>query len=1834
MSSTLAWTHSARPYPGLRPYLREEADIFFGREEQVDQILERLKGQRFLALVGTSGCGKSSLARAGMIAALEAGLMSGSLFRWRVATMRPGTQPLQNLADALLEPGVLGPNRYSCSVDLPAPEATPAEQHQRAEARPFVLAALRRGPLGLAEVVREPLIPGTGPALPEQENLLVVVDQFEEIFRFWHEGDRNEAEAFVALLLATVHEKVAVYVVLTMRSDYLGDCALFSGLPEMLNDSQFLTPRPTREQRRAAIEGPARVHGGRVEPALVGRLLNDMGAEPDQLPLMQHVLMRLWNRNKEGGAGADGSEPEGPVLRLADYEELGGLTGALDRHSEEIYASLTAAQRPIAETLFRCLSERDARNALAGSRDTRRPTRLRTVAEVAGVPAEQVIEVANVFRGSGLNFLTPGPEVPLTPDTLLDVSHESLLRRWGLLQQWVEAEAKSADIYRRLADNAKAWKEGSRADYLDKLELAYTVEWEKRERPNAAWAQRYGGNYGLAMEFLRESEEAERRRAAEEQAAKKWKVKKKYLIWLGIVAFFGIAVALGLVIWILELKADAANEKTRSAEDRVKEQTKLATAEKARADYLHDSMAVLRVTTKAESWFSIKPQRAVLMAVEGWQYAKYKVKPPQDQELLLKQAQELLLNAEDTLRKALSSIGGNGLGANQGPITHLAASEGRDGALRYLAAAGQDGTIALWERKDRESPPVLYPLSFGYRVPISRLFITRGGRWLIAKSGNAPQVILTAWDLDTADKRCKVLEWAGPGSPTVVASAEWLLAYAADKVLLFKLGEADLFAKPVELTCQTRPGSYRFSSFSQKGKPWLALVTSNARAFVWDLQQAQSRLGASLSGTELPTAQVSQPGTKPVKSVVAKNGKFTGDGTRLIVCLGDGTVRSWEQVGEHWGKQTADEVLREGCKVTLATDLRGLRAVVAERRPAVNQESPAYLFDLSQPGARVPVILDKFDESIDTTKYLQVDENSRWLAAARRQPSQELRLWKLKGGDLRKKTQPTSLAAPEGILEFRLSSDGRWLVTRGGAENFVRLWSLGASSNSRSSIILRGHDEPVSGFAFSEGNRWLITRSRDGSVRYWSLLFVSPSIQPYVMNNQAQRNSVLIPPGNRWLVVAQPDGAVRFWDLHAGEFFGKSRREPCLNHADYPSLQASDDGRWLVTYGGGDSAQLWDLNAPDQPLELGGAGTLLPDLYASPDGRWLASTLPGSIKGPSEARLWDLRSAPAGPPGGKVIEPHASLRPEGYARGFVASGKALLTETPQGYRLWHLERLKEIDPIPGREKGFLTPKCDRLITQPFDTNKAKVYNLSAIVAGEKRMPQILLEYMPTSKEERYLSANGRWLFTQIQGRLSFWNLGSEEAELKATTESSWPPSQMIPEQQMSPDQRWLITWGDKGRIKLWNLSSEGREPSSTEIGGSASWGRFTADSSWLVVAADNKLRLYRLTGSGVEPGPWVSHSSLPGTTPPVSVSRNRRWLAVVEQNSMLAWDLTAGESGDPVVLPNIPNVHPSEVFLSADGGQILAVDQYRNSLLLASVTVSELLKVARRTAGRNLSRAEWQGARLHADLGPWRRTFDALPELPDPPAPSPPSSGAGTPLPPTKQAPLGNLVLDVPEAVLTAQDPLHPVQKRPYKEYVLSLQAGKVYVIDMKSKELDSYLRLLNPAGKLVEADDDSGGNLNAQIVYVCPESGRYKIIATIYSRDPRLGKFQLTAQEFSLATGQGAADLRVNGGPIETAGALTWNDPWDLKTRAPCKAFNLRLEKGRTYQIDLRSEGFGPYLRLEDSQSKSLKEDRYVGGVLNARILFRCPQTGTYRIIASSDTMRLGDFKLKVQTD
>ena len=527
------------PFPGLRPFETGESLLFFGREEHTQELLRRLAGGRFLAVVGTSGSGKSSLVRAGLLPALYRGYLAGSTTHWRIAVMRPGSAPLENLCAALADKDALGDGDRACRLEL-----------------------LQSSSLGLVEVVR-------GAKLEPGESLLIVADQFEELFRYQRQAVAGNGAAdaasgaalFVSLLLQAAERfDSSVYVVLTMRSDYLGDCSQFPGLPEALSRSQYLIPRLTREQRQQAIERPLHLAGAGIATPLVQQLLNDSGDEagllgagaivrggmPDPLPVLQHALMRTFEHWKKTGAQGD--------LDLQHYDRVGGIKDALNRHAESIYENLGASGQVWAAKLFRCLTATEA------GRPVRRPTRLNRLYEIVGAASEadrrEVDAVLRGFLGHENSLLVSSSPEGLKPEAVIDIPHESLIWKWDRLQGWVRKEAVSAEWYLDLVKDAGSFRKGESGLWRDP-NLGHALEMKRTEGWNESWAAQYhpsaDPSYADALGYLDQGRTVQRR--------------ERWVRWIGS----GVAVVVLVALLFYWRRAQEEAERSRVLQGQVRD---------------------------------------------------------------------------------------------------------------------------------------------------------------------------------------------------------------------------------------------------------------------------------------------------------------------------------------------------------------------------------------------------------------------------------------------------------------------------------------------------------------------------------------------------------------------------------------------------------------------------------------------------------------------------------------------------------------------------------------------------------------------------------------------------------------------------------------------------------------------------------------------------------------------------------------------------------------------------------------------------------------------------------------------------------------------------------------------------------------------------------------------------------------------------------------------------------------------------------------------------------------------------------------------------------------
>ena len=491
---------SRSPYPGLRPFSGDEAIYFCGRESHVEVICDLLRQNKFLMVAGASGDGKSSLVFAGLVPAMQAGFFRAQYSEFRVASFRPERSPLENFAAALAP--VLG------------------ETDQRS-----LQARLSYGYSSLIDLFRE--------AVQDAEsgyNLVIYADQFEELFTYpenYRDGKCSaDAQLLVNLLLETsrlsLEHNLPVYVVCTMRSDYIGQCSSFRGLAEYIGFSHYFVPRLNRVEMRRVIEEPAMLNGDDISPRLVERLLYDLEEGNDQLPVLQHALSRIWLLAVEKGETMDlihyamAGGMEITDLPEENQEEFRkwlacqpgelqlvfsrpGLDNVLNLHAEGLLLQALeiciqnniGGEKPgeVPEKVFRCLTQVDrgrvVRNQISAEE-------LLQVLEVPGLQLQQLDAVTAVFRIPGNTFLRPfigGDSAGLKAASVLDITHESLIRNWDKLAAWTDSEENDKQTFRDFDKQLQRWLgQQKSSDYLLPIgPLTQYEGWFERKRPNAGW---------------------------------------------------------------------------------------------------------------------------------------------------------------------------------------------------------------------------------------------------------------------------------------------------------------------------------------------------------------------------------------------------------------------------------------------------------------------------------------------------------------------------------------------------------------------------------------------------------------------------------------------------------------------------------------------------------------------------------------------------------------------------------------------------------------------------------------------------------------------------------------------------------------------------------------------------------------------------------------------------------------------------------------------------------------------------------------------------------------------------------------------------------------------------------------------------------------------------------------------------------------------------------------------------------------------------------------------------------------------------------------------------
>jgi energy-coupling factor transporter ATP-binding protein EcfA2 len=516
------------PYIGLRPFSEDDSLYFKGRDEQIIQLTALLEANKFLMVTGASGDGKSSLVYAGLVPNARAGFFQARYTNWVVADFRPERTPLYNLSKTISRNLRIG-NEESVEVELRRGFSSLLELYTTSslyvdEASEVWKAA--------SETERDEL-------QRKAANLLIVADQFEEFFtnpeNYYKNSPSADSQLVINLLLETAKISIAknlpVYIVCTMRSDYIGQCAAFRGLPEFIGFSQFFVPRLKRKEMVQVVKEPAALHGDKISNRLVERVVYDLGEGVDQLPVLEHAMNEIWIQAKNGQEELDlihyamaGGMPVHELppedrekfnawfstlpVRLREAYQRPGLSHIIDTHANKLYLSaadyynqkhekkITAgAAQQIIKVAFTCLTKMDEGRAV------RNRMTLQEITDILSRPeltTDVVGGVLNIFREAGNTFLRPyitdDPETQtLKPDSVLDITHESLIRNWELLLTWAKEEYDHLIVYEDFKRQLDRWlaSNKSRGFLLPIGPLTFFENWNNTLQPNKFWINRY-----------------------------------------------------------------------------------------------------------------------------------------------------------------------------------------------------------------------------------------------------------------------------------------------------------------------------------------------------------------------------------------------------------------------------------------------------------------------------------------------------------------------------------------------------------------------------------------------------------------------------------------------------------------------------------------------------------------------------------------------------------------------------------------------------------------------------------------------------------------------------------------------------------------------------------------------------------------------------------------------------------------------------------------------------------------------------------------------------------------------------------------------------------------------------------------------------------------------------------------------------------------------------------------------------------------------------------------------------------------------------------------------
>jgi WD40 repeat protein/DNA-binding SARP family transcriptional activator len=1161
------------PYKGLHAFQESDADNFFGRESFVDTLVARIDslvqspadGVRFLALVGPSGSGKTSLVKAGLIPALHRNTQSSS---WLVAEIVPGHDPFEKLA-AILQP------QGSSTSDLAG--------------------RLKADQYALQRVVTQ--------TVPSNHRMLLVIDQFEEVFMLVEE-EATRKLFLDALQFAVCAPLTPLFVLISLRADFYDRPMGYPGFGNLVwqNNMPVLPLAP--EQLEQAIVQPAENVGLSFEAGLMATLIAEVDEQPGMLPLLQYALTELFVHRRERS------------LTLDAYHKMGGVVGALGGRASELYAALDGRGQRITRQLF-------LRLVMPGEGvevTRRRVTRTELASITNDVPIlDTVINLYGQYR-----LLTFDYDAATNSPTV-EIAHEALISGWSQLRNWLDESRAAVKLHRRLIASTREWLVAgyntsflATGDRLDQFQVLLTngevfLNEEERAFISASLAERRAH---LAEE--------DGRRRLEQRLTRRSRAFRNAFYLVLTAAAFSLLVLTGIMLYEQQRAQYYEQAAMHSAMTATSIEglalTNFAQSESSRL--VREGNYILNKGDRSVELATLLYIRALKTAY-------------------LPDAETSLLNALSLIstQKILKGQAGWVLGTVFVPHTKYVLTAGRDNTLRlwdttsgqeirqYIGhtndincvAVSPDGKIALTGSSDNTVR--LWDVATGQEIgrytghtdDVNSVAISPDGKFALTGSTDDTARL---WDIATGQE---IRQFAGTGGGIKA------VAFMPNGTQILT-GHRDGMARLREIATGTQIRTFS----GHTGTVLSVAISADSRFVLTGSRDTTARLWDVASGNVLQIfgghrGWVTSVAFAPNDYVLtasrdstarlwnADSGKqmyrFVGhtDSVETLAVSPDGSqflTGSFDKSARLWRTQVAvspNLLVGHTSRVnSVAFSADGQYAITG------SDDQMARLWDVHS--HQQIQVFSGHDAGVLSVAF---SPDSKYILTGSR--DRTARLWEISTGK-----QVRDFVAQSGwVSSVAFSPDGKSILTVDGTDNAAILWDSATGQRIR---VFRGHSRPIFALNFSRDGRLILTGSADNTARLWDT-YSGETIKIYAGHSDFVVSVAISADGKRVLTGSDDHTAI-LWDAASGTII---RAFPTQDFGAY-RVAFSPDGRKVATTSGRSmirpadtirQIQLWDT---ETGKELRTVGTLSSEIYSlsfSPDGRYLLTGY-----GYSSAELW------------------------------------------------------------------------------------------------------------------------------------------------------------------------------------------------------------------------------------------------------------------------------------------------------------------------------------------------------------------------------------------------------------------------------------------------------------------------------------------------------------------------------------------------------------------------------------------------------------------------------------